>query len=236
MQSIVAKALACDPGERYASALDMAADLSMLFSSLVDVGSSVVPRSRATKLAPLPFFADFRDAEIWELLRWATWRDYATGDELLTEDINDDALYVLLDGDVTVCEAGRRIRALPPGQCFGEMAYLGRRKRSASVVANSAVSMLRLTAETLSQATLDCQVQLQRVFMRTLLERSVTTTEDLVSESADASARYTDTPLGHSTALAASIYAAHSVHVDILPSARHYEPAAAPSAKATRQS
>lgn len=180
LENVARTALARNPNDRYADAFAMAAELSMVFSGLHDPHAARAVEGRVELLKRLSFFVDFRDAEIWELLRWAEWRDYATGTCVITEGQCDDAVYVLVEGDVVVSKDGQDIRSLPIGECFGEIAYLSKRARSASVVARSPVSALRLNAETIAQASLGCQVQFQRVFIATLLDRLVRTTEDLV--------------------------------------------------------
>jgi len=180
VERIVARALARDPDERYSTAVEMAADLSMAFATLRDDSPASTVDDRVEALKSTPFFAEFRDAEIWELLRWARWLEFEPGEKLVTQGADDDTVYVLVSGTVDVVKDGQIVRDLPPGECFGEIAYLGRQTRTASVVATSTVRVLGLTAQTLAQASLACQVQFQRTFIRTLLERLVTTTEDLV--------------------------------------------------------
>lgn len=182
LEAVVRRALARDPVNRYASALEMAADLSMVFSGLHDPNATRAVEGRVDVLKRLSFFESFRDAEIWELLRWAQWCEFETGTTIIAEGQADDAIYVLVEGKVEVTKHGRPIRELSPGECFGEIAYLSHRKRSAAVVAQCPVSALRLNSRIISQASLGCQVQFQRVFIATLLDRLVKTTEDLALE------------------------------------------------------
>ncbi|MBT6277664.1 MAG: protein kinase [Chromatiales bacterium] len=180
LERIVRRALARNLVDRYANALEMAAELSMAFSGLHDPLATRAVEGRVDALKRLNFFAEFRDAEIWELLRWAQWREFAAGETLVTEGTDDDTVYVLVDGTVDVSKGGKAVRNLPPGECFGEMTYLSSLKRSATVTACTPVSVLLLNADTIAKASMRCQVHFQRVFIRTLVERLVHTTEDLV--------------------------------------------------------
>lgn len=93
-----------------------------------------------------------------------------------------DAVYVLVDGRALVTKQGKPVRALCTGECFGEIGFRGERQSSTTVVATTDVAVVSLNARTIAQASLQCQVQFQRVFIRTLLERLVATTEDLVQQ------------------------------------------------------
>jgi eukaryotic-like serine/threonine-protein kinase len=185
LQHIVTKALARDPVDRFDSAVDFAAALSLAFSEIHSPTVNLALESRSQVMKNLAFFANFKDAEIWELLRWAHWQEYAADATIIAEDDDSDHVFVLIEGHVLVTKHGKPVRALTAGECFGEIAFLGERRRSATVTATSAVAVMRLSAATIAQASLKCQVQFQRVFIRTLLERLVATTEDLVQQDRD---------------------------------------------------
>ena len=180
LQSVVSKALARDPEERYSSAMEMAAHLASVFSQSRLADLSDVVDNRAEKLMRLNFFAEFGEAEIWELLRWAHWDEFEAGTPIVREHEDEHSLYVLVEGQVEVSKDGQPVRDLPPGDCFGEIAYLSERRRSATVTALTRVTTLRLNAEVIAKTSLDCQVQFQREFIKTLIERLVRTTADLV--------------------------------------------------------
>lgn len=180
LQTVVSKALARAPEDRYSSAMEMAAHLASVFSGLRLSDLSAVVGNRAEMLMRLDFFAGFGEAEIWELLRWAHWDEFEAGTPIVREHQDEHSFYVLVEGQVEVSKAGQPIRDLPPGECFGEIAYLSERRRSATVTALTHVTTLRLNAEVIASTSLNCQVQFQRVFIETLIERLVRTTADLV--------------------------------------------------------
>ncbi len=64
-----------------------------------------------------------------------------------------DALYISLKGDIGLRLPGtsRRLASFAPGVTIGEMAVLGRERRSADAVAESAVSALRLPVDSLDR-------------------------------------------------------------------------------------
>jgi CRP-like cAMP-binding protein len=80
---------------------------------------------------------------------------------------------------VSVRKGELEVANLGMGACFGEISYLSRRRRSASVVALEPVRVLRVNAALLENASERCQIDFQRVFIRTLIQRLVDTTEAL---------------------------------------------------------
>src|SRR5205085_2802734 len=82
----------------------------------------------------LPFFREFRDAELWEVLRGAVWENHARDENLLLEGEIGQAFFIIVAGQVKVVKDGKLLNVLKEGDCFGEMAYLSgdRARRSAS--------------------------------------------------------------------------------------------------------
>jgi eukaryotic-like serine/threonine-protein kinase len=179
LERILDRALAKDLTSRYPSALDFAADLSQSFSALQSPMDGITTERRVDALKKLSFFEGFDDAEIWELLRWAAWEEYADGQTIIVEGEEDASFFILVEGTVSVRKGERPVTTLYSGECFGEIGYLARRHRSATVVAAGQVSVLRMTAEHIDRASIGCRVQFQTVFIRTLIERLVQTTDAL---------------------------------------------------------
>ncbi len=177
MESILKRAMAKDPAMRYRSALDFAADLSMSFSDICSPRPGMETEQRVKLLKQLAFFREFPDAEIWELLRWAQWLDYGDGETIIQEGEEDDSFFIITTGKVIVRKDKQDLVVLDEGDFFGEIGYLSRCKRTATIVANGPVSVLVLNAETIDRASEGCQIEFQKVFIRTLIERLINTTE-----------------------------------------------------------
>ena len=181
LQRLVDKALAKERGQRYASALDFAADLSQIFSELRHPQDGIATEGRADALMRLSFFRAFPDAEVWELLRWASWEEHGPGTTILSEGEDGDSFFIVVDGRVSVRKGEHPIATLESGQCFGEIGYLSRQRRTATVVTDTTVSLLRMNAELIDQASQSCQVQFQKVFIAVLIDRLVDTTRALAA-------------------------------------------------------
>jgi len=70
---------------------------------------------------------------------------------VMFEKTSADMAYILLDGQVEVRKDGQAITTLEPGAIFGEMALINHTLRSASVIAITPISALRLDHESLAQ-------------------------------------------------------------------------------------
>ncbi|MEO6606206.1 MAG: cyclic nucleotide-binding domain-containing protein [Aeromicrobium sp.] len=69
-----------------------------------------------------------------------------SGWSIMTEMTPGDSIYILLDGKVDIRKSGEVRRTLEPGDVFGEIALVDHRLRSASVVASTDVTAVRLEA------------------------------------------------------------------------------------------
>jgi CRP-like cAMP-binding protein len=98
-------------------------------------------RERPNDVEPLRkvrFFEELTDDDLARVAKIGTRRRYAP-DELLVERDSDRAgLFVILSGRASV-EVGGATHELGPGDFFGEMALLGRTRRSATVTATEPV-------------------------------------------------------------------------------------------------
>jgi CRP-like cAMP-binding protein len=65
------------------------------------------------------------------------------------------------------------LNLLKSGECFGEMAYLGKHKfqRSASVVSISDITVIEIRAETLTKASELCRHHFHGAFLELLVDR-----------------------------------------------------------------
>jgi eukaryotic-like serine/threonine-protein kinase len=92
----------------------------------------------------------------------------------------DDSFFIITTGSVGVSKEGKLLGVLNKGDCFGEMGYLNKIRRTATVVANEPVSMMKVNATLIEQVTSDCQLRFYRVFLRVLIDRLSKTTEMVV--------------------------------------------------------
>ena len=177
LEDIMRKVLAKDLSERYQMGLDLASDLTKAFESLEGLEKEIPIEEKFNSVKALEFFQGFPDAEIWEIIRASTWMDYHPGEQIIVEGELDDCFYIIVSGRVSVNKHGKVIRTLTKGDCFGEMGYLAKTKRTATIVADADTSLLKINSTVISQVSLNCQVRFLKVFLRTLIYRLSVTTE-----------------------------------------------------------
>ena len=73
---------------------------------------------------------------------------------LIWEKTPADKAYLIVDGDVSVRKGGQEVATLGPGDVIGEMAIVGHKLRSASVVSTTPLEVIHFTKEGL-EALLD---------------------------------------------------------------------------------
>ncbi|HEY7840561.1 MAG TPA: serine/threonine-protein kinase [Gammaproteobacteria bacterium] len=165
--------------KRYAAGIDLAADLALIFDDLEKIESEDALRRKFQTLKELGFFRGFNDAEIWELVRASNWQTYPPDSVIIREGDLDDSFYILLSGVVTIQKSGQHVDSLQEGDCFGEMGFLARTERTATVVAKTDVSLIKVNAATLDRANEATQLRFLKVFVRTVVERLKQTTSIL---------------------------------------------------------
>jgi len=173
LESIVRRALAKDVKDRYPSAADMASDLNAFHKKIVHavVTSDVGMREKLDRLARLPFFKDFFEIELSEVVNAGEWLEYAPGQMILGEGDLDESFYVVIEGEVSVLVGGSIMAALRAGDCFGEMAYVAKRPRTVSIRSATDVAALKISNELLEKTSVFCQLKFTKMFLNTLIGR-----------------------------------------------------------------
>ncbi len=182
LNEIVMKALEKDISNRYQMGLDFAADLTKAFDTLEKPKEDISAEEKFNSVKQLEFFTGFPDAEIWEILRASTWQDYNANDDIIVEGDMDDCFYIIVNGSVDVMKNASVIRSLDKGDCFGEMGYLAKTKRTATIKSPDHTSLMKINSTVISQVSLNCQVRFLKVFLRTLIHRLSATTEKISQE------------------------------------------------------
>ncbi len=177
LEKIVRKALMKDIDQRYQSGLEFATDMTRAFDNLHIQQEDISAEEKFNMIKKLEFFHGFPDAEIWEILRASTWQEYRPQENIIVEGELDDCFYIIVTGKVEVKKNEKTIRTLHMGDCFGEMGYLAKTKRTASIRAEESTALVKVNSTVISQVSLNCQVRFLKVFLRTLIHRLSATTE-----------------------------------------------------------
>ena len=170
---IVKTALRKDLETRYQTWEEFAQKLIEVFNNLEKPKEDVSEGERFDILRKLAFFSQFSDVELWEVVHITRWRKHPPGVTLIKEGGIGKSFFILASGEVNVSKEGKLLNVLQPGECFGEMAYLGKTKftRSASIISVSDITAIEITSESLAQASENCRHQFNRAFLEILVDR-----------------------------------------------------------------
>jgi serine/threonine protein kinase len=172
LERIVLLAMQKDPENRFATWRDFGNELAEL--GHFEKGDLEINESeKFIALRSLEMFQDFSDLELWELLRVGEWQKQPAKTVLVREDEMGDAIYILIEGGVNVTRSNRLLNTLNSGNCFGEMAYISRKKlpRSATVAANTEITVMKIFPDQLIQLSDRCQLHFNQAFLFTLADR-----------------------------------------------------------------
>jgi serine/threonine protein kinase len=173
LDDIVNRAIAKDRKARYPNWMEFGKDLSKAFTSLRLAGESVSDSEKYNELRSLPFFQDFDDVELWEVVRIGSWKSFDAGTVIIREADQGDSFYLLIDGEVGVTLLGKPLNTIKRGGCFGEILYFSDQtgRRSTTITATVSVTVIEIKAEALKAASDACQVGFNKAFMRVLIDR-----------------------------------------------------------------
>jgi serine/threonine protein kinase len=170
---IVKKALQKRLENRYATWDEFAQDLVRVFNNLQTPEQPVPDTEKFNTLRRLEFFRNFTDVDLWQVLHISNWNRIPAGTTLIREGETGTSFFILAAGEVRITKSDRQLNVLKAGECFGEMAYLGRRqfRRSASVASNSEITVIEIKADALNGATETCRHQFTAAFLEMLVAR-----------------------------------------------------------------
>ena len=170
---IVKRALEKDIAKRFQTWEEFAQALADTFNNLQKPEEIVPETEKFSILRNLEFFRTFQDVELWQVLRISSWVRHATGSPVIKEGEVGTGFYVLTTGEVKITKQGKLLNILRAGECFGEMAYLGKRafQRTASVTAVNDITVIEISAEALAQATEGCKHAFNAAFLELLVGR-----------------------------------------------------------------
>ncbi len=175
LDRIVARAMQKSVESRYADWDAFAHDLAQSFrNQQISVQRQDVSETEKFEiLRDMPFFREFTDVEIWEVLRFSSWDDVAPGTLVMKEGEAGESFCFIAEGEARVSKHGNLLTLLLPGDCFGEMAVVGRarRIRSADVSTQTAARIVTIRGEALLRATDSCRMHFYQAFLELLTSR-----------------------------------------------------------------
>ena len=182
LEHIVERALEKDLTKRYQTGLQLASELSASFDHLRFLDEEINFEEKFNALKKIDFFKDFTSSELAEVLKVTQWVRYEATATIITEGEIEDCFYIIIAGEVMVRKQGKHLTVLKKGECFGEMAYLGKTTRTATIEALSNTILMKVNASVIDQTSINTQNRFYKVFSTTLIQRLIRTSK-LVSGS-----------------------------------------------------
>lgn len=171
----VMRALQKSLDDRYPTWDAFSFDLAEAFrgEALREQDTRIADSEKFNSLRALPFFRDFSDVELWEVVRLGEWHRVAGGQMLLREGDAGDGFFIIAAGEVKVTKGRKLLNVLSAGECVGEMAWLTpeRGTRGADVSTLSEAVVIHFANATLEHASEACRHRFDRAFLRILVER-----------------------------------------------------------------
>jgi CRP/FNR family transcriptional regulator, cyclic AMP receptor protein len=112
-------------------------------------------RRSAVALAGVPMFVGFSPKHLNRLAAESDELGLAAGQTIVREGDPGEALFVVLEGQAKILRAGKRVGTVIPGDFFGELSALDGGPRTASVIAETPIRVLRLFRRTLTRLMSD---------------------------------------------------------------------------------
>src|SRR5260370_41975409 len=77
----------------------------------------------------------------------------------------------MVRGGGSVRRLGGALGYLESGDCFGETSYVRGAKRTATINASGAVTVMKVSSTLLEQVSAECQLRFNQVFLRSMIAR-----------------------------------------------------------------
>jgi serine/threonine protein kinase len=183
LEKIVMRALEKDPSKRYQNCLQLASDLSTSFDHLRFLDQEINFEEKFNAIKRIKFFNEFSSGELAEVIKSTQWLKYEATSTIIIEGEIEDCFYIIVTGQVRVIKQGKVLTVLNQGECFGEMAYLGKTTRTATIEALSDTILMKLNSSVIDQTSIPTQHRFYREFSKILIERLIRTSELLTKSS-----------------------------------------------------
>ena len=175
LDAIVARAMNKDTKQRYQTWEEFSHDLAQAFRAkrLKAPAHDFSDSEKFDTLRGLAFFADFSDAQIWEVLSFSTWSSVHPEEAIMHDGAPGDFFCFLADGELKVTKNGRILNLLTTGDCFCEMAVISKHSstRGADVVALTKSKILTIKGEALQKASDPCRMHFYQSFLEVMASR-----------------------------------------------------------------
>jgi eukaryotic-like serine/threonine-protein kinase len=176
---IIQRSMNRDLEQRFKSGQEMANALSSLFDELRYAGKQIEDVEKLEMLSRLAFFRNFERNTMIAIMQAATWLHFEVGDTIINEGDIDDTFYIIVTGTAEVTKRHKTIGWLYKGDCFGEIGFLTQQQRTATIMAQSSLTLMKLNATVMDQVAESGQLHFYKSFTEALIKRLSFTNQQL---------------------------------------------------------
>lgn len=98
-------------------------------------------------LSSVPFFDGFSDSELHRVVELSDQMEARSGTVLVDQGDPGTLCYVIVEGEASVYVRGEHVASVGPGAMVGEMALIDHRPRTATVLADTDLKLLRFRTQ-----------------------------------------------------------------------------------------
>ena len=175
IDNVVLRAMQKQPGLRYDTWAEFAADLSSAVK-LVLPPDAIADTDKYMALKKVPLLATLGDPEIWELVKAGRWSHVAAKLLVVLEKEPGQSLFFVAAGNVKVLRQGRLLNVIGQGEFFGEISYIsvGDLPRQATVEAMTDLLLAEFEPAAIERMSVEAQLHLTRTLVRNMADRLIT--------------------------------------------------------------
>lgn len=175
LEAVIKRAMQKELATRYQTWEEFSHDLAQSFrnTQLSTEHASFPDSEKFETLRALPFFAEFSEVELWEVVRFSRWSEVTPRTVIMKDGEPGDFFAFLLEGELSVEKNKRHLVTLHAGECFGEMAIIqkGRHERGADVVATTTVRVVTIPSQALQHSSNACRMHFYQSFLDVIVGR-----------------------------------------------------------------
>lgn len=166
LEAIIQKALAKKPEDRFQSAIDLADALLPLIKGHDSAVLKTEDIKKINYLKRLHFFRHFQESDLESVLKLSTWSFHAKETDIIQDKKSDRNIYIIIVGRASA-HIGKEIKAMTPGDCFGETSMLFSVQTNAKLITETDCVVMTINANILNQAESELQVKFLKEFYMT---------------------------------------------------------------------
>jgi CRP-like cAMP-binding protein len=102
-------------------------------------------------LSQAPLFSGLSKRHLRRIAEVSGVASFKEGREIVKEGVSGSVFFVLLEGQAKVTKGGRKVARLGPGDFFGEMSVIVGTPRTASIVSETPLACVTLSAKALKE-------------------------------------------------------------------------------------